>query len=160
MQNKINLNEGYDTVITLLEIWICESEIHRNVTSVRISRASLFSREKLILRLQKNSQHLNENLKDSRGSRLGTDGQDAELTTLCLSDVNFTRTQFVVWWQCGRETDKQCDSYPCGLWGINLCLRTAFLSRYVNVVCHFGNKGFIYKLYVKSTLIGQHFIYS
>ena len=30
----------------------------------------------------------------------------------------------------------------------------------MNVMCHFGNKGFIYKLYVKSTLIGQHFIYS
>jgi hypothetical protein len=55
---------------------MCESEIHRNVTLVRTFRASLFSRGKLILRLQKNSQHLNESLKDSRDS----EGRDWEQT--------------------------------------------------------------------------------
>jgi len=55
---------------------MCESEIHRNVTPVRTFRASLFSRGKLILRLQKNSQHLNESLKDSRDS----EGRDWEQT--------------------------------------------------------------------------------
>jgi hypothetical protein len=76
VHNKINLNEGHDTVITLSEIWICESEIHRNVTSLRTFRAYLFSRETLILRLQKNSQHLNKSLKDNRDS----EGRDWEQT--------------------------------------------------------------------------------
>jgi hypothetical protein len=119
VHNKLNLIEGHDTIITLLEILICESEIHRNVTSVRTFRASLFSHGKLTLPLQKISQHLNESLKDSRDS----EGRDWAQTVkihnyqpslppmLILPGPSLFDDDSMT----DRRTDRQCDSCPCGL---------------------------------------------